>query len=78
LKRKEEQGLLKYTEEAITVGKPASTGELLLNFLLGFLMGYKIIGAFTIPNALNDPQSFIFPLREIGSQEYLSVVSLHG
>jgi prolipoprotein diacylglyceryl transferase len=34
-----------------------------LNFLLGFVFGYKIIGAFTIPDALNDPQSFILSAR---------------
>jgi hypothetical protein len=29
------------------------------NFILGFVFGYKIIGAFIIQDALNDPQSFI-------------------
>jgi hypothetical protein len=41
------------------VGAPASIQELLTNFLLGFIFGYKIIGAFVVPSALNDPQSFI-------------------
>ena len=59
LKRKEKEGLLVYEEEKMIVGAPASLQELLTNFLLGFIFGYKIIGAFIVPAALNDPQSFI-------------------
>ena len=59
LRRKQQQGLFSYTEEKIVIGAPASILDLVLNFLLGFIFGYKIIGAFTIPDALNDPQSFI-------------------
>jgi prolipoprotein diacylglyceryl transferase len=59
LRRKQQQGLFSYTEEKIVIGAPASILDLVLNFLLGFVFGYKIIGAFTIPDALNDPQSFI-------------------
>jgi phosphatidylglycerol---prolipoprotein diacylglyceryl transferase len=61
LRRKEREGLLVYTEETIMVGKPASIGDLLMNFILGFLLGYKIIGLFTSDSELTkDPQSFIF------------------
>ncbi len=63
LKRKQQQGLFVHTEETITIGAKATFTELLLNFLLGFVFGYKIIGAFTIPDALNDPQSFILSTR---------------
>jgi prolipoprotein diacylglyceryl transferase len=59
LRRKSEQGLLTYQEEKIIVGKPATVSELLLNFLLGFLMGYKLIGAFIDRDALADTQSYI-------------------
>lgn len=59
LKRKQAIGLFTYTEQSILVGGPATMPELLTNFLLGFVMGFKIIGAFIIPDALNDPQSFI-------------------
>jgi len=59
LRRKQQQGLFVHTEETITIGAPAGVKELLLNFLLGFVFGYKIIGAFTVPDALNDPQAFI-------------------
>jgi phosphatidylglycerol:prolipoprotein diacylglycerol transferase len=59
LKRKQQQGLFQPTEETITIGAPATTLELIINFLLGFIFGYKIIGAFTIPQALEDSQAFI-------------------
>jgi phosphatidylglycerol---prolipoprotein diacylglyceryl transferase len=61
LRRKEREGLLVYTEETIMVGKPATLGDLLINFVLGFLLGYKIIGLFTAESGMvKDPQSFIF------------------
>jgi len=61
LKRKEGQGLLQFKEETITVGKSASVGELLLNFFLGFLLGFKIIGLLVSHSPLaKDPQAFIF------------------
>lgn len=59
LKRKQNLGQFTYTEEKIRVGAPASIAELLINFLLGFVFGFKILGAFVIDSALNDPQSFI-------------------
>jgi phosphatidylglycerol:prolipoprotein diacylglycerol transferase len=60
LKRKQARGLLKYNETEIEMGAPASTGDLLLNFILGFILGYKILGVFFTEGALNDPQAFIF------------------
>lgn len=63
LKRKSKEGLLTYKEEKITVGKPASVGELFINFLLGFLLGYKLIGAFIDRNELVDTQSYILSAR---------------
>lgn len=61
LKRKEAAGLLKYTEVKITYGKPASFLDLAINFVLGFLLGYKFIGLFFAePEAAADPQAFIF------------------
>jgi phosphatidylglycerol:prolipoprotein diacylglycerol transferase len=61
LKRKERIGLLTGQDVKMVVGKPASAAELLLNFLLGFLLGYKIIGLFISGSpASADPQQFIF------------------
>ena len=60
LKRKQAAGYFTYKEVNIVVGKPASIAELLINFFLGFVLGYKILALFIIKGALNDPQAFIF------------------
>lgn len=61
LKRKSKQGLLHPTEMQIVVGEPATFWELALNFLLGFLLGYKILAMFILKrSATEDPQAFIF------------------
>ncbi|MDB5230637.1 MAG: prolipoprotein diacylglyceryl transferase [Chitinophagaceae bacterium] len=60
LQRKQAEGKLKSAERTIILGEPASITELLLNFVLGFILGYKIIGVFFSREALNDPQSYIF------------------
>lgn len=59
LRRKSKEGLLTYKEEKIVVGKPASAGELIVNFILGFLIGFKLIGAFLDRDALVDTQTYI-------------------
>ncbi|HBT94097.1 MAG TPA: diacylglyceryl transferase [Chitinophagaceae bacterium] len=63
LKRKESLGEFTSTEESIIIGAPASLSELLTSFFFGFLFGYKIIGAFTIADALNNTQAFILSLQ---------------
>jgi prolipoprotein diacylglyceryltransferase len=50
--RKEREGLLQNTEELLWIGKPASPAELTLNFVLGFLIGFKLVGLFTADSAL--------------------------
>lgn len=61
LRRKSKEGLLQPTEINVVVGKPASIVELLLNFILGFIFGYKILGLFLLSNSTtSDPQTFIF------------------
>ncbi|MBS1915871.1 MAG: prolipoprotein diacylglyceryl transferase [Bacteroidetes bacterium] len=57
LKRKERQGLLQSKEVTIIVGKPASFAELLTNFLLGFIFGYKFIGLLL---SNSNPKEYIF------------------
>lgn len=59
-KRRQSLGYFTYSERKIVIGEPASVGELLSNFFLGFVLGYKIIGIFFIKNALSNPQQFIF------------------
>lgn len=60
LKRREKLGLLTPREEIITVGKPASFIDLLINGAIGFIFGYKVIGLiFNRPEELS-PQKYIF------------------
>ncbi|MEO6838486.1 MAG: prolipoprotein diacylglyceryl transferase family protein [Ginsengibacter sp.] len=61
LKRKEKEGLLLPREETITTGKPASFIELFINGLVGFIFGYKLIGAFVASREPGlDLQEYIF------------------
>jgi phosphatidylglycerol:prolipoprotein diacylglycerol transferase len=60
LKRKEKLGLLSPREEMITVGKPATAMELLVNAVIGFIFGFKVLGLlFSRPDNVN-PQDYIF------------------
>jgi prolipoprotein diacylglyceryltransferase len=61
LKRKEKSGLLLPREETITTGKPASFIDLFINGLVGFIFGYKLIGAFLASRQSGiDLQEYIF------------------
>lgn len=61
LRRKSKAGLLVPSEQTVTVGEPASILDLALNFLLGFMVGYKIVALFFLgPEASADPQAYIF------------------
>jgi phosphatidylglycerol---prolipoprotein diacylglyceryl transferase len=63
-RRKEKQGILLPREEIITVGRPASLGDLLLNAIVGFIFGYKLIGAFLASRDGGvDLQEYIFSTR---------------
>jgi phosphatidylglycerol:prolipoprotein diacylglycerol transferase len=64
LRRKSKEGLLQPTEIQLMVGKPASFIDLFLNFLLGFVLGYKILALFILNKTVTeDPQAFIFSDR---------------
>lgn len=61
LKRKSSNGLLQPTEVNVQVGRPATPLELITNFFLGFIFGYKILAMFFLgEEATRDPQAFIF------------------
>ncbi|HET7116210.1 MAG TPA: prolipoprotein diacylglyceryl transferase family protein, partial [Hanamia sp.] len=61
LKRKEKQGLLLPREETITTGQPATFFSLFVNGLIGFIFGYKLIGAFIASRQSGlDLQDYIF------------------
>ena len=59
LKRKQRLGLFTHTDKKIKIGEPASAADLVVNFLLGFVFGFKIIGAFVVKGALDNPQEFL-------------------
>ena len=60
LKRKESEGLIKPYQRTRIEGEPVSTSELVLNGILGFLLGFKIVHAiFNYSNLVQDPQGFL-------------------
>ena len=59
LRRKQQLGVFVPTDRKIVIGEPASASEIFLNFILGFVFGFKIIGALVVPNALDNPQAFL-------------------
>jgi phosphatidylglycerol:prolipoprotein diacylglycerol transferase len=61
LKRKEKLGLLYPMEESITAGRPASFLDLLINAIVGFIFGYKLIGVLLASRTPGlDLQDYIF------------------
>lgn len=61
LKRKEKTGLLSYREETIITGLRATPVQLIINGLIGFIFGYKLIGAFIAARQTGiDLQEYIF------------------
>lgn len=62
--RKEKEGLIKPYIRTVIIGRPASSTELFLNGLLGFLVGYKLIYAFfNYSELVQDPQSFLLSAK---------------
>ncbi len=59
LKRKESNGLLMPMDVKMVVGKPVSITELIIHFLFGFIVGYKILGIFLNADQI-DPQDYVF------------------
>ena len=63
-KRKEADGLISSYKEKEWVGQPASFLELLVNGLLGFILGFKISAAIIDYKVFkNDPAGFIFSIQ---------------
>lgn len=60
LKRKEKEGLIKPFQRTRIEGEPVTTSELVLNGVLGFILGYKILHAvFNYSYLVQDPQGFL-------------------
>jgi phosphatidylglycerol:prolipoprotein diacylglycerol transferase len=59
--RKEKEGLIRPTKKKIVVGKPATPAELIISFVVGFLLAFKIAAAITdYRHFANNPQEFLF------------------
>ena len=63
LKRKEKLNFFKYSEEEIIVGTPASIWDLIINFFVGFVLGFKLIAIFFGSIEINNPQEYIFSME---------------
>lgn len=64
LRRKSREGIFIPQKASFIVGKPATASELIINGLIGLVIGYKIGGMVTSWHAFNsDPQHFIFSMQ---------------
>jgi phosphatidylglycerol---prolipoprotein diacylglyceryl transferase len=64
LKRRESLGLMAGIPEKIIIGKKVSMSDVLIQALVGFILGYKILGLIIMwPEASADFQSFILSTR---------------
>lgn len=60
LDRKEREGFISTTTKKVTKGKPAGYAELILNFIVSFILGFKIVGFFLEYSMFVDnPQEFL-------------------
>src|SRR5579863_3871412 len=63
-KRKEKLGYIHSFHKTVTVGEPASTGDLLLNGAFGFILFYKLVDAvLNYHQLLDDTQGFLLSGR---------------
>jgi prolipoprotein diacylglyceryltransferase len=66
LKRREQMGWMKAKEEMQWVGKPATSSELIWNFIIGFLIGFKLLYALVHWDQFSaDPQHLL--LSSVGN-----------
>ena len=64
LMRKEREGLLHYREQLVLIGRPASPSDLSLNFILGFILGFKLVGLATADSTLTaNVQEYLLSLQ---------------
>jgi phosphatidylglycerol:prolipoprotein diacylglycerol transferase len=64
LKRREGLGLLHGYQEKVVVGKPIGATDIIIHFILGFVLGFKILGlVFDWADATQDFQAYILSSR---------------
>lgn len=60
LKRKESEGLVFPVQRSIVVGEGPTVAEIVINALIGFVVGYKLLFAlFNYREVVDDPQNFL-------------------
>ena len=75
LKRKEQEGLVKPFQRTRVEGKPIGTMEVVMNGLLGFILGFKLLHAvFNYSLLVQDPQGFLLS----GEGNWLGGLALGG
>ncbi|MEM1122565.1 MAG: prolipoprotein diacylglyceryl transferase family protein [Bacteroidota bacterium] len=79
LKRKEAEGLLGATRVKTTIGEPASVGELVINAIFGFLLGFKVVHiALNFSEFQADAPGFLFSSKGNVIAGILGAVVLAG
>lgn len=64
LRRKEMQGLIEPTTITYTKGLPVSASDLITSFIIGFLVGFKVLeGFFHYADVVDNPQEFLLSGR---------------
>lgn len=61
--RKQQAGVFTPVTQNYTVGLPVNYGEVAIQFVIGFLLGYKIIGGIVSGQMASDAQSYIASLQ---------------
>lgn len=59
LKRRSAQGVFKTTYRKVIEGAPASPTDLAIQFVFGFVLGWKAVGFIITPGAGDDPRTFL-------------------
>jgi prolipoprotein diacylglyceryl transferase len=61
LKRKERNAIISIQKRKVLVGKPASVQELVIMGIIGFILGYKVLGMILHYSSFSEnPQTFVF------------------
>jgi hypothetical protein len=65
---------MQFTEMKIVVGRTASVSELVFNFILGFLLGYKYWDYSSLINQLLTIRSYLYFLPRVTFQQAYCLV----
>ncbi|MCX8473281.1 MAG: prolipoprotein diacylglyceryl transferase [Sediminibacterium sp.] len=63
IKRKEKAKIFNYSEEEILIGEKPTIISIFLQFLIGFIIGYKIINLLFFGKSIDNPQEYLLSLK---------------